>query len=180
MQTRQCVDCEEPATLYSTRCLLHHDLHLTRQGRSNWPLSRKLLWVGFGVFVTVLVYFVVQEFQPKEVTLEEYASVVCGGEGLDRNATWGEVRSLLQDRLADIKGLKPPADIVSFHEGRIAGLEGMVKVLGSKDGNSRMNEFELLGNPDAWAAMQADKAGARSLSPEARQVLRKHGCDLAR
>ncbi len=137
-----------------------------------------MLWVGFGVFVIVLVYFVVQEFQPEEVTLEEYAETVCSSGGLPDDATWGEAQQVLRDQLDNYKGLKPPAELLPFHTGRISALEGVLRALEDKDGDSPMNEFELALDSEMHEAMRADEAGVRSLSVEHHRLLRQHGCNL--
>ena len=125
--------------------------------------------VGFG-------YYLLKESEPEPVSLEEYAARVCNADGLHDDATWGETRTHLQARLSEHKGLAPPADVVPYNEGRIAALEGFLDAIRDKDAKAIVNEYELIGNPDAMRGVRAGEAGERSLSHEHRRLLRQHGC----
>ena len=155
----------------------HHDMARGRS-RSRWS---QRIWLAGGLTVAAVVVLwmgslMVDEFTAREVTLEEYAEIVCDSDGLPRKATWGEAQSAMQDRLSTYKGLKPPDEIVPFHEGRIAAMEGVIEVVKGKDSGAVMNEYELAFVPEMHQAMRADKAGVRSLSVEHQRLLKKHGC----
>lgn len=179
---RKCVDCEELATDYSDRCRLHYDLHKARQ-KAGQPRrhSRIMRYIGWcaGVGAAIFVgYFIALEFLPQEVTAEEYAARACDYAVPGDDATWGQTKTLLNGRLREMKRMKPPAELVPFHEGRTTALEGLVSVLSRKDASARMNELELAFDPDVRTAMRSDKAGVRSLTPQDRQLLRQHGCNI--
>ena len=176
MQLGTCVECGRQAARNSNKCPEHEAAvqARNRRGSSTW---RIVLTVGVAVAIVVGVgYYFLEEFQPEPVSLEEYAARVCNADSLQDNATWGETRMYLQDRLSEHKGLAPPAEVVPYNEGRIAALEGFLDTIRDKDAKAIVNEYELIGNPDAMRGVRAGEAGERSLSHEHRRLLRQHGC----
>ena len=183
MQPGTCVevDCDRPATRKSNRCDEHERAYQAQRPRKNWTVGRILLWVGFAVFAVWLVIFVGRylsdEFGQRDVTLEQYAALVCDLDAPSGD-TWGAVRDRLRVHLNARKGLVPLEEMREWHEGKIKMMEMVLDAIDEYDADAPMNEFLLIGNSGMHQAMAIDKAAGRSLSVETHRALRQHGCDI--
>ena len=118
------------------------------------------------------------EFGQRDVTMEEYAAIMCDRPGLGSGATWSDARAYTKANLRDRKGLNPPEEMREWHEGMIEMTELILDALSGHDGDAAFNEMRLILNPDAHAAADVGDAAERSLSLETHRELRRLGCDI--
>ena len=174
MQPGTCVECGSQAKPGTNKCP-EHLVGIGRTPNRHNPRRTVIIWV---IVACCILYFAYVLLKPsaEPVTAEEYAVVVCERDGLPKEATWGETRRWFRGLLDDLERLEPPAEIVPFHEGRTTALRGMLKAMEGKNGDAPKNEVELVFDPVAQAAAEADEVGVLSLSAEHRSLLRQHGC----
>ncbi len=96
---------------------------------------------------------------PTPVTLEGYIAFVCAeGKGPDY-LYWGDFVERLAPHIEARRSIRPPDDLLAYHEALIALFEAMVEVARHQDPNAYLDFFVLEANPRYMAARDAhDKA----------------------
>ena len=173
-----CVICGDKAARGSNRCVRHGgDVPTNRRSGSQSVWKLVLGAIGLGLLLLAIVGGLIEALAPSRtpITLEKYADTFCSGSGLS-HPTWGQMREFARTRLKELRRVEPPDEVRQYHEATIEGLELMLKAIRYKPSDDPLNEWELLGNPDAMRAVQAAEQADRGLDFDTRVLLMQHGC----
>ena len=117
---------------------------------------------------------------PKDVTIDEYGEIICPLEDTDpfgdRWPTWAEMKGEFQDTIKTYESVKPPDDIIVYHEARLELLRAVLAVIDSKHPEDLFNQLELGGDAGTVLAAMSIAASIAELDWKVQETLKEYGC----
>ncbi len=113
------------------------------------------------------------------LTVQEYAETVCGvEESASDDATWGELRDIIEVEIKKYESVTPPAELKTYHQASLAARKATRDVITDKQADETANFFEFMAEPSLMALMMVVEQAEEDLSAATYKVLEKHGCDI--
>ena len=112
---------------------------------------------------------------PTPVTLEEYIDIMCGGEPAHIQL-WRDFEEKLVPLIELRRSLRPPDNMLAYHEALIAMFEARVEVAGEQDPNVELEPYIFGASPRSVAASAAYRKEVAALPGEMRITLQEARC----